>query len=395
MGIRVQTDNCIGCGVCQRDCPFGAIKMVDGVPEFQENCTLCGACVEACPTDAIHIDQVRKSDDDLDQFRDVWVFAEQRRGKLAGVVYELLGEGRKLADKLGQRLGCVLLGSDVKELARQLIEYGADQVYVGEAPELADYRDDAYAQALEHLVREYQPAILLVGGTAAGRSLAPRVATRLRTGLTADCTGFELDAEGNLLQTRPTFGGNLMATIICRGRRPQMATVRPKVFAPAPHRPGRRGEVVPVKLPRFDLWANILEVVEEAGSGPNLAEADIVVAGGRGLGSPENFRLVEELAEALGGAVGASRAVVDAGWISYAHQVGQTGRTVSPKLYIACGISGAIQHLAGMQSSDVIVAINKNPDAPIFNVATYGIVGDVKEVLPELTRQVKAKVGVM
>lgn len=327
----------------------------------------------------------------LDQVdRGVWVFGEHRGGELAGVVLELLSEGKRLAHELGEPLACVLLGNNVQHLSLELMEYGADEVYLAMAPELELYRDDLYAQVLEDLVRAHRPKIVLIGGTAHGRSLAPRVATRLQTGLTADCTEFDLDENGNLLQTRPAFGGNLMATIRCPEHRPQMATVRPKVFAEAKRQQGRVGKEIPVQLPEFKPWMRILETVEEDIVGPNLAEADVVVAGGRGMGNPEQFKLVEELAKALGGAVAASRAVVDAGWVSYPHQVGQTGRTVAPKLYVACGISGAIQHLVGMQSADIIVAINRDPDAPIFSVATYGIVGEVGEVLPALISKIKS-----
>ncbi|NLK07452.1 MAG: electron transfer flavoprotein subunit alpha/FixB family protein [Firmicutes bacterium] len=322
--------------------------------------------------------------------RGVWVFVEHRKGEIAGVVLELLNEGRRLAKQLGEPLACILLGSSVVHLSSDLMEYGADEVYVADVPEFDTYRDDLYADALEYLIETYRPKIVLIGGTSNGRSLAPRVATKLKTGLTADCTEFDLDDEGNLLQTRPAFGGNLMATIRCPKHRPQMATVRPKVFTEAKRETGRAGKEILVELPELNPWMEILEVVDEDAVGPNLAEADIVVAGGRGVGGPENFQLVEELAKALGGAVAASRAVVDAGWINYSHQVGQTGRTVAPKLYVACGISGAIQHLVGMQSAETIVAINQDPDAPIFSIATYGLVGDVKEIIPALIKAIKS-----
>ncbi|NLY29894.1 MAG: electron transfer flavoprotein subunit alpha [Firmicutes bacterium] len=391
MEIRLRADNCTICGVCEEACPYDAITMAAEGPEFNEECTVCGGCVEACPTEAIYITgrETSPQPQPKDTAGDVWVFAEQRDGELLDVVFELLGEGRRLASDLGMSLGCLLLGDDVDHLAQELIEFGADRVYVGNAPELKHYRDDLYAQVLEHAVRQHRPAILLIGGTSNGRSLAPRVAAGLETGLTADCTGFALDEDGNLLQTRPAFGGNLMATIRCPHHRPQMATVRPKVFPKPDRQAGRKGQVIALELPTFEPWQRILEVIEDADTGPNLAEADIVVAGGRGLGSPENFRLVEELASLLGAAVGASRSVVDAGWVSYAHQVGQTGRTVAPRIYIACGISGAIQHIVGMQSSDIIVAINSDPDAPIFSIATYGIVGKVEEVLPALIREIR------
>ncbi len=392
MEIRLQADNCTICGACEEACPYDAITMGAGGPEFSEECTICGACVEACPTEAIYTagkEEASPRPEPDDGAADVWVFAEQKDGKLLDVVLELLGEGRKLASQLGASLACLLLGDDLDHLAEELIEFGADRVYVGSAPELKDYRDDLYAQVMVHAVKQYRPGILLIGGTANGRSLAPRAAAELKTGLTADCTGFALDEDGNLLQTRPAFGGNLMATIRCPHHRPQMATVRPKVFQQPVRQPGRQGQTVALELPPLVPWQRILEVVDEKGTGPNLAEADIVVAGGRGLGSPENFCLIEELASVLGAAVGASRSVVDAGLVSYPHQVGQTGRTVAPKIYIACGISGAVQHIVGMQSSDIIVAINSDPDAPIFSIATYGIVGKVEEIVPALIQEIK------
>ena len=394
MEIRVRTEDCTICGACAEACPFGSITMGERGPEFDESCTLCGVCVESCPTEAIYIvgeAEKTSTEEHNGKSRGVWVFAEQRGGRLAGVVLELLGEGKNLATQLGEPLGCILLGDEIEHLAQELIDFGADEVYLAQAPELRYYRDDLYAQAIEHIVREYRPTVFLIGGTTNGRSLAPRVATRLKTGLTADCTDFALDEDGNLLQTRPAFGGNLMATIRCPHHRPQMATVRPKVFQAPTGQPGRSGRIVRVDLPPLKPWARILEIIDEEGSGPNLSEANIVVSGGRGLGSPEKFCLVEDLAKALGGAVGASRAVVDAGWVSYPHQVGQTGRTVAPKLYIACGISGAIQHLVGMQSAETIVAINRDPDAPIFSVATYGIVGEVEEVIPALIREINSR----
>ncbi|NLA57823.1 MAG: electron transfer flavoprotein subunit alpha [Firmicutes bacterium] len=391
MEIRLRADNCTICGACEDACPYDAITVGTDGPEFSEECTLCGACVEVCPTEAIYIagEEISAQSEPGEARGDVWVFAEQRDGQLLDVVLELLGEGRRLAAELEVSLGCLLLGDGVDHLAQELVKFGADRVYVGSAPELKGYRGDLYAQVMEYSVKQYRPEILLIGGTANGRSLAPRVATRLGTGLTADCTAFALDEDGNLLQTRPAFGGNLMATIRCPNHRPQMATVRPKVFPKPARDPNRKGEIIHLELPPLMPWQRILEVVEAADTGPNLVEADIVVAGGRGLGSPENFRLVEELASVLGAAVGASRAVVDAGWVSYPHQVGQTGRTVAPKIYIACGISGAIQHIVGMQSSDIIVAINSDPDAPIFSIATYGIVGKVEEIIPALIREIK------
>jgi electron transfer flavoprotein alpha subunit len=276
--------------------------------------------------------------------------------------------------------------------AQELIYSGADTVYVVDAPQVADYLDEAYTTILTELIAKYKPEIVLSGATMIGRSLISRVAIKVHCGLTADCTGLDIDpARKILLQTRPAFGGNIMATIISPNYRPQMATVRHKVFTPPEMNKQRKGKVVKETFPVEKLVSRttLLDVVEETANLVNIAEADIIVSGGRALGNHENFKMLEELAQVLGGAVGASRAAVDSGWMPYSHQVGQTGRTVAPKLYIACGISGQIQHLVGMQSSKVIVAINKDPDAPIFKVATYGIVGDVFEIVPALTKKLK------
>jgi len=397
MSIQVQKEKCTGCEQCVSACPFGAIEVIDGVAEIGLGCTACQACIEVCPVEALYLPEVEQTPtEEMDAYQGVWVFAEQRRGQIASVTYELLGEGRKLADSLGQSLAAVLLGYGLRQAAEELIAYGADTIYLVDDPQLADFHDDTYAYALLELIRRYRPNIVLTGATAIGRSFVPKVAAALGTGLTADCTQLTIDPQSKLLrQTRPAFGGNLMATIICPHRRPQMATVRHKVMQKAEYQPGRQGKVLDVRLDiqQAGLRTKLVEFVEEITETVNLAEADIIVSGGRGVGSAENFHLIEELAKVLGGAVGASRAAVDAGWIPYSHQVGQTGKTVCPKLYIACGISGAIQHLAGMQSSKVIVAINIDPDAPIFNVATYGIVGDLFEVVPALTRRFKEILG--
>ncbi len=302
---------------------------------------------------------------------------------------ELLGEGRKLADKRRAKLAAVLIGHGITGKAQDLIAHGADIVYLADDPALKDFNDDSYSAVLTTLATLHKPEIILAGATAIGRSFIPKVAARLYTGLTADCTMLDIDPEtGNLHQTRPAFGGNIMATIVTPNHRPQMATVRHKVMKPAPRNDARTGELINVKFTQAgDVRTRVVKTVEELGETVNICEANIIVAGGRGMGGAKNLHLLEELAKVLGGAVAATRAIVDEGWIPYSHQVGQTGKTVCPKLYIACGISGAIQHVAGMQSSDIIVAINKDPDAPIFSVATYGIVGDVLEVLPVMIRQ--------
>ncbi len=395
-GIKILIEKCTGCKLCLKACPFGAMKMEDKKAVILENCTLCGACVSSCKFDAIELKEDKsEAGQDLSAFRGVWVFAEQKYGNSASVSFELLGEGRKLADVLNTELCAVLIGSSLEQAVKELVRYGADKVYKIDNESLEDYNDESYTDIFVQLVNKYKPEIVLMGATTYGRSLAPRVASRLNTGLTADCTGLKIDPEEKiLLQTRPAFGGNLMATIICPDHRPQMSTVRPKVMKALEPDDSRTAEIVApgVSIPA-DLSVKVKNVVSNLCEMVSLTEADVIVSGGRGIGDPKNFALIEELAKVLNGAVGASRATVDAGWIEYSHQVGQTGKTVGPKVYIACGISGAIQHLAGMSSSDTIIAINKNAEAPIFKVATYGIVGDVLEVLPKLIKEFKQKLA--
>ncbi len=396
MSVRIDIELCTGCGVCIDSCPFKAITVEDGIAHVDETCNLCGACLDVCDFDAISMSDIKKTEFKGDGFKGVWVYAEQRNGKIASVVLELLGEGRILADKLGVNLSAVLFGDSIESKANGLIQYGADKIYLVDDPLLKDFNDEIYSNILTDLIKEYKPEIVISGATAVGRSFIPKVSARLETGLTADCTGLDIDSEKRLLlQTRPAFGGNIMATIICPDMRPQMATVRHKVMKKASYDPNRKGEII---TKGFDghgknLRTNVLDVVEEIGDLVSIAEADVIVSGGRGLQEAKNFRLIEELARTLDGAVGASRAAVDAGWIPYSHQVGQTGKTVCPKLYIACGMSGAVQHLVGMQSSDVIVAINKDKDAPIFEVASFGLVGDLFEVIPVMIERLKNRKG--
>ncbi|ADC91215.1 electron transfer flavoprotein subunit alpha/FixB family protein [Mageeibacillus indolicus] len=324
----------------------------------------------------------------IQDYHGVWVFAEQRDGKLTPVVAELLGEGQKLAKEIGTELAAVLLGDkNVDELTAELAGWGADKVYVARDPRLQQYTNDAYAKVIGDAIQVYKPEIVLLGATHIGRDLGPCLAVDVNTGLTADCTKLEIDPKDKkLLQTRPAFGGNLMATIICQDNRPQMSTVRPGVMSKTEFAPDRKAEVVELKvdLTPANLRLTVEEVVKNIGKQVSLVDAKYIVSGGMGLGNAEGFKLLQKLADRLGGTIAASRAAVDAGWIEHSYQVGQTGTTVKPVIYFACGISGAIQHLAGMKSSDIIVAINKNAEAPIFEVADYGIVGDLYAVIPAI-----------
>ena len=392
MAVKI-TAECIGCGACVSTCPFGAIEMRGDKAFITDACTMCGACIEACPVKAIVREEEAKTVTvDKSAYKDVWVYIEVSEGKPRNVGLELLGEGRKLADAKGQKLAGVLIGDNVAGLAKEVFAAGADLVYLVEAPELAHYNTDGYTITLVDLIKNHKPDVILLGATNDGRDLGPRVACRVGTGLTADCTGLGIDeATGLVAWTRPAFGGNIMATILCPEHRPQMGTVRPSVFKrPVPDY-AKTGEIVrvPSIVKAADIRTKLVDIIKVCTASCNLEEAEIIVSGGRGLCKPENFSLVEELANVLGAAVGASRAAVDAGWKPALHQVGQTGKTVAPKIYIACGISGAIQHLAGMSSSDVIIAINKDPDAPIFKMADFGVVGDIHEVLPIMTEEFK------
>lgn len=413
MAIRVKNDKCKGCKLCVKACPFDAIDMVGKLAVINEKCTACAQCIAACPFYAIEKTESDEGPVDLSEHKDVWVYAEQRAGKLMNVSLELLGEGGKLAKEIGDRKVCALLiGYETDHLIPELYAYGADVVYQIDDPLLKNYTTDGYTKVMTDAIREYKPEIVLFGATHIGRDLAPRVAARLDTGLTADCTRLDvsmknyieylkknttLDTSGlnpesedkGLKQTRPAFGGNIMATIITSRTRPQMATVRPGVMSKLPKDETRKGELIKVKhsLSESDIRTQVVEVVKAAKEMVSLTDAEIICSGGRGLGDPSGFELIKKFADAVGGVVGASRAAVDSGWIDHSHQVGQTGTTVKPKIYFACGISGAIQHLAGIQTSDIIVAINKDPDAPIFEVADFGIVGDLYKVVPKIIEE--------
>jgi electron transfer flavoprotein alpha subunit len=419
---------CIACGArCQSVCPVNCIEMTDaGEPIIdQAKCIGCLKCVKICPAQAIEmfftpeeqalLDQLlaegagtAETEEDpeakalaarLAAYSGVWVFVEQTEGEPAKVSWELLGKGRELADTLAVPLSAVVVGENVENLCAEAFAYGADRAYLLDAPVFRHYRTESYLKALCQLIDKYKPEIILMGATGLGRDLAGAVATAVGTGLTADCTGLAIDDKRNLMQTRPAFGGNIMATIMCDRFRPQMATVRPHVMPMAEKEPGRSGTIIREECPinEEDILVKVLEIISDRKKdNVDVAGAEFIVSGGRGMMGKENFAMLKELADELGGVVGASRSAVDAGWMPQERQVGQTGKTVRPKIYIACGISGAIQHLVGMQDSDVIIAINRDKEAPIFEVATYGIVGDLFQVIPAITerlRQIKAAKG--
>jgi electron transfer flavoprotein alpha subunit len=393
MGLIYKRDVCTGCMLCPKVCNFGAIaKDGDKVKFDLDKCVLCGSCEEVCPVDAIEIERKMVDTARIAQHKDVWVVCETNDGRMRNVSHELVTKARELADKLGEKVLAVLLGHQVEGLASSLIHQGADKVLVVDNKILEHYTTDAFAIAVTSLIASRKPAIVLYGATTNGRDLAPRVAARLKLGLTADCTGLEIDDKRQLVQIRPAFGGNIMAEILCPYTRPQMATVRPNVFKPSAPSESRKGDVekVPIKISPMQIRTKTLERVSEVTEGAKrIEEADIVVCSGRGLKDPSNLDLPRRLAELLDAAVGGSRPIVDAGWLPPTQQVGQSGRTVCPKLYFALGISGQIQHLAGIGGVDLVVAINKDPEAPIFGRADFGIVGDLFEVVPALIEEIK------
>jgi electron transfer flavoprotein alpha subunit/NAD-dependent dihydropyrimidine dehydrogenase PreA subunit len=419
--IFVIQERCTGCTACSKVCPVTCIDMVGRPAEdkakgvkwpklavIDENkCIFCGACVDTCNTlgdkakkpDVFHAivmekDTVVPTTPVLDPalFKGVWTYAEVRHGKLMSTAFELLNVGRKLADDLKEELASVVIGHNLSGMAQDLVEHGADRVYVLDDPMFAQFVDEAYCNALTELIKQEKPNKLLMPASTIGRSFGSRVAISAHTGITADATELGIDPKTRLLDaTRPSFGGNLMATILCEKHRPEMATVRPMSFPRSEKVAGRQGKIINVKVDtsKWKIREKFIEFVAEKSETQDIASAEVIVAGGRGLGKPEGFKLVEEFAKLLGGAVGASRAVVDAGWIPYRHQVGLTGRTVRPKLYIAAGISGAIQHLAGMSSSEFIVAINKDPQAPMMQLANLAVEGDLYEILPLVIEEIK------
>lgn len=395
MKIWIEKDKCSGCELCIKSCPYDAIEIVEQIAVLNERCTGCGACLDSCKKGAILSDLKEAEEVDLSEYKGVWVFVEQRDGILNKGSLELLSCGRELGKKLGEELCCILLGEDVSHLVKELSVYGAKKVYLAQDKKLKTYQTNAYANTISKIITKYKPSIVLYSATLIGRDLAPRIARRLELGLTADCTELTIDEkERCLLQTRPAFGGNVMATIVSPRTRPQMATVRPGVMKLI-----KRDKKSKVKAPKVieckvqlgtkDIKTKILEVIKEKRRHVNLQDAKVIVSGGRGIRSKKSFKVLEALAEVIGGEVGGSRVVVEKGWISQQMQVGQTGLSVSPDLYIACGISGSIQHRAGMQNSKIIVAINVDPDAPIFSIADYKIVGDLFEIVPALTKAIR------
>jgi electron transfer flavoprotein alpha subunit len=388
MAIQIDTAKCDGCQLCLSACPQGAIDWTGDAASINENCIDCGLCLPVCPQEAI-TRKIKALCRDLSQWNGIWVYGERDQRGIKKVTLELLGEARKLARVRNTHVAAVLIGSGVDPFINLLFRHGADKVYLIENHRLEQFSLEFYAPLLVRAVQKYQPEIFLFGATMNGRVLAPSVAVRLGTGLTADCTGLSINSEGHLKQTRPAFGGNIMASILCANTRPQVATVRPNVMDKEEQGQGTHGETIRLKwdLDEFKTRVERVDFIPAEGEKINLENAEVIVSGGFGVGSTKNFKIIEDLARTLRAAVGCSRKVVDAGWMPHDRQVGQTGRTVRPRIYIACGISGAIQHQIGMRKSDKIIAINSDPKAPIFSIADYGIVGDLFEIIPLLSEE--------
>ncbi|MFX0042742.1 MAG: FAD-binding protein [Candidatus Hodarchaeota archaeon] len=394
MSIIIDEELCNGCGSCVESCLYDAIELENNIAKvLEDNCILCRACIETCPEEAISLERedVEAQKADISQFKGVWVIAEHYKKKIQNVSFQLLSKGRELADILQVNLSFIILGTDFDDKLEEISQFGMDEIIYIKSPILKDYYSDLYTKVITELVQENKPEIILIGATPTGRDFAPRVAKRLNAGLTADCTGLEINPETrNLLQTRPTYGGSIMATIRTPSSRPQMATVRAGIFN-MPEKVKKKVNIrkVEYEVEEKDSVSKIVKVISKTKTSVNLEDAKFIVAGGRGVGSREGFRVIEELAEVLDAELGGSRITVELNWLDPDRQIGQTGKTVSPKLYIACGISGAIQHLVGMQNSEIIVAINKDANAPIFNVAHYGIVGDLFTIVPVITKELK------
>jgi electron transfer flavoprotein alpha subunit len=396
--LIINYEDCTGCKLCVNNCPFGALIYEDGRVQVSDLCTLCGACANVCRKNAIHIERKQASSEELSRYKGVfvWVELEERDDRMEPrkVAYELLGKGRALADKLGQELIAIVIGDEKASGYEALGQFGADRVILCQHELLADYSTDGFANVMCALIAQKKPAVVLYGATPHGRDFAPRVAARLKLGLTADCTGLDIDADGQLVQTRPAFGGNIMASIITPYSRPQTSTVRPNVFAALKPDPDRKVviENFPVTLKKAAIRTRVVERKYFDSDGlESIEDARVIVAGGRGCQKAANLELLREVAGKLGGVLAGTRAIVEQGWIPHTLQVGQSGTTVGPDLYIAVGISGAIQHIVGMSTSKTIIAINKDPDAPIFKTADLGIVGDGLEILPILSRMIESK----
>jgi len=392
MSIVIDDEMCTGCESCVNSCPYGGIEIINNKAVITEECDLCGACVDVCPVDAIILEREKYIDKvDKSQYKGVWIIAEHFKQEFNKVAYQLLGKGRELADILNVKLSLIVLGDKIDSKLKEFGKFGADEVIYIKSAILRDYYSDLYVNILSDLIIQHKPEIILIGATSTGRDFAPRVAKRLNAGLTADCTGLDIEKEtGNLLQTRPTFGGNIMATIKTPTSRPQMATVRPGIFKASREHPKEvKINVIEKDYKEKDSVAKIIKIISKERTQVNLEDAEIIVAGGRGVGSKEGFKLIENLAEVLGAELAGSRVTIELNWLGQDRQIGQTGKTVSPKLYIACGVSGAIQHLVGMQNSEIIVAINKDPNAPIFSVTHYGIVADLHKIIPILIEEIK------